>query len=44
MIRIHILDCGSTFVDEALPLSDRSKNPLAFTGIGRGKSISAKFP
>jgi N-acyl homoserine lactone hydrolase len=37
MIKIRILDCGSTFVDEALPLSDRSANPLAFTGIGRKK-------
>jgi glyoxylase-like metal-dependent hydrolase (beta-lactamase superfamily II) len=44
MIRIHILDCGSTFVDEALPLSDRSKNPLAFTGIGRGKKYQREVP
>jgi len=44
MIKIHILDCGSTFVDEALPLSDRSKNPLAFTGIGRKKRHQIEVP
>ena len=44
MIKIHILDCGSTFVDEALPLSDRSGNPLAFTGIGRKKKHQIEVP
>ncbi len=33
MIKIYVLKCSSTIVDEALPLSDRSKNPLAYTGI-----------
>lgn len=44
MIRIHILKCGTTIVDEALPLSNRSKNPLAYTGIGRGKKHKIKVP
>lgn len=29
MIKVHILPCGSTTVDEALPFSDKSKNPFA---------------
>lgn len=44
MTEIHILDCGSTFVDEALPLSNRSRNPLAFTGIGRKKKHRVEVP
>jgi len=44
VIRITILDCGSTFVDEALPLSNRSKNPRAFTGIGRKKRHEIEVP
>ncbi len=35
MIKVHVWQCGSTRVDEALPLANRSTNPLAFTGIGR---------
>lgn len=37
MIKIHPLRTGITIVDEALTLRDRSKNPLALTGIGRGE-------
>lgn len=44
VIRITILDCGSTFVDEAMPLSNRSKNPRAFTGIGRKKRHQIEVP
>lgn len=44
MIKIHVLKCGSTIVDEALPLSDRSKNPLAYTGIGRTRSHKIEVP
>lgn len=44
MIRITILDCGSTFVDEDLPLSNRSNNPRAFTGIGRKKRHQIEVP
>ena len=44
MIKIHILPCGSTIVDEALPFSNRSKNPLAFTGILRGKKHKISVP
>lgn len=44
MIRVHILACGSTTVDEALPFAERSRNPLAFTGIGRGKKHKIQVP
>ena len=44
MVKIHILDCGTTLVDEALPLADRSVNPLAFTGIGRGEKHKITVP
>ena len=37
MIKIHIFNCGSTRADEALPLRNKSKNLLAFTGIFRRK-------
>lgn len=44
MIKIHVLRCGSTIVDEALPLSDRSKNPLAYIGIGRTRRHKIEVP
>ncbi len=44
MIKVHILPCGSTVVDEALPFSSKSKNPLAFTGILRGKKHRISVP
>ena len=44
MIKIHILPCGTTTVDEALPFSDKSKNPLAFTGILRSKKHKIQVP
>lgn len=44
MIKIHILNCGNTRVDEALPLAYKSKNPLAFTGIFRAKKHQIIVP
>lgn len=44
MIKVHVLPCGSTIVDEALPFSDKSKNPLAFTGLFRGKKHKTSVP
>ncbi|MCI2154953.1 MAG: hypothetical protein LKK26_09465 [Solobacterium sp.] len=44
MIKVHVLACGSTIVDEALPFSDRSRNPLAFTGLFRGKTHQCSVP
>lgn len=44
MIKVHVLSCGSTIVDEALPFSNKSKNPLAFTGILRGKKHKISVP
>ncbi|MGN0708853.1 MAG: N-acyl homoserine lactonase family protein [Anaerovoracaceae bacterium] len=44
MIRVHVLPCGGTIVDEALPFSDKSRDPLAFTGIFRGKKHKRCVP
>ena len=44
MIKVHVLACGSTVVDEALPFSSRSRNPLAFTGLFRGKRHKISVP
>ena len=44
MIKVHILPCGSTTVDEALPFANKSRNPFAFTGIGRGKKHKISVP
>ncbi len=44
MIKVHVLACGSTVVDEALPFSDRSRNPLAFTGLFRGQKHKRSVP
>lgn len=44
MIKINILRCGATVVDEALPLSNKSKNPFAYTGIGRGRKHKIEVP
>ena len=44
MIKVHILPCGNTVVDEALPFSNKSKNPLAFTGILRRKKHKISVP
>jgi glyoxylase-like metal-dependent hydrolase (beta-lactamase superfamily II) len=44
MIKVHVLACGSTTVDEALPFSSRSRNPLAFTGLFRGKRHKIQVP
>lgn len=44
MIRIHVLPCGSTVVDEALPRSDKSRNPLAYTGLFRSAKHKVRVP
>ena len=44
MIKVYVLACGGTKVDEALPFSDLSKNPLAFTGLFRGKKHQVSVP
>lgn len=44
MMKIHVLSCGSTIVDEALPLSSHSRNPLAYTGLFRGKRHKIEVP
>ena len=44
MIKVRVLPCGSTVVDEALPFSNKSKNPLTFTGLFRGKKHKTSVP
>ena len=44
MIKVHVLPCGSTTVDEALPFAEKSRNPLAYTGIFRGKKHKISVP
>lgn len=44
MIKVHVWTCGSTRVDEALPLANRSRNPFAFTGIGRSSKNKITVP
>ena len=44
MIKVHVLACGSTDVDEALPFASRSRNPLAFTGLFRGRKHKITVP
>ena len=44
MIKIHVLYCGTTKVDEALPLGYKSKNKLAFTGLFRSKKHKIIVP
>lgn len=44
MIKVYVLACGSTTVDEALPFSSRSRNPLAFTGLFRGRKHKISVP
>lgn len=43
-IRIHILHCGQVNVDKALPFSNASRNPLAFTGLFRNRKKRIWLP
>lgn len=43
-IKIHILNCGEVGVDPAVPFRDVSKNPIAYTGIGRSKKLRIWLP
>lgn len=42
MIRLHVFHTGSVRGDRAIPLHER--NPLAVTGLFRGKKGSFRFP
>lgn len=44
MIRIHILNCGSVGVDEAVPNRGISKNTLAYTGLFRTQRHHTTLP
>lgn len=44
MIRIHILNCGSVGVDEAVPNRGISKNTLAYTGLFRTRRHHITLP
>lgn len=43
-IKVHILNCGKVGVDPALQFRDVSKNPIAYTGIGRSKKLRIWLP
>lgn len=43
-IKIHLLRCGEVGVDPAVPFRDVSKNPIAYTGLGRRKSLRIWLP
>lgn len=43
-IKVHILNCGEVGVDPAVPFRDVSKNPIAYTGIGRSKKLRIWLP
>lgn len=43
-IKLHILNCGEVGVDPAVPFRDVSKNPIAYTGIGRSKKLRIWLP
>ena len=43
-VKIHVLHCGKVLVDEALPFSNNSRNPLAYTGMLRSKKHRVWLP
>lgn len=43
-IKIHVLHTGKVIVDEALPFSNVSRNPIAWTGMFRGKKHQVVLP
>lgn len=43
-IKVHILHCGEVGVDPAVPFRDVSKNPIAYTGVGRNKKLRIWLP
>lgn len=44
MIKVHLIHCGRVCVDRALPFQEKSLNPLAFMGIGRGQDKKLWLP
>ncbi|MBF9298072.1 MULTISPECIES: N-acyl homoserine lactonase family protein [Mammaliicoccus] len=43
-IKIHVLHTGTVIVDEALPFSTSSRNPIAWTGLFRNKRHQISLP
>lgn len=43
-IKVHIFHCGEVGVDPAVPFRDVSKNPIAYTGIGRSSKLRIWLP
>ena len=43
-IKVHIFHCGEVGVDPAVPFRDISKNPIAYTGIGRSSKLRIWLP
>lgn len=43
-IKIHVFHCGEVGVDPAVSFRDVSKNPIAYTGIGRSNKLRIWLP
>ncbi|MDS0528454.1 N-acyl homoserine lactonase family protein [Clostridium sp. SHJSY1] len=43
-IKIHVLHCGEVLIDRAVLFNDLSKNPIAYTGIGRNSKNRIWLP
>ena len=43
-IKVHIFHCGEVGVDPAVSFRDVSKNPFAYTGIGRSSKLRIWIP
>ena len=43
-IKIHILHCGSVWVDRAVPFYEKTLHPMPYTGFFRGKNKKIRLP
>ncbi len=43
-IKVHILHCGSVEVDSSLPFSEKTWNPISYTGVFRSKKHQVWLP
>ncbi|WP_313385473.1 N-acyl homoserine lactonase family protein [Chishuiella sp.] len=43
-IKVHILHCGKVRVDSSLPFSEKTWNPISYTGILRGNKYQIWLP
>lgn len=43
-IKIHILHCGSVWVDRAVPFYEKTLHPMPYTGFFRGENKKVRLP